>query len=127
MPSSCMRGYRQLIAWQAAHELAVEVYRVTSSWPLSERYGLVAQIRRAAFSAPANIAEGSARRGPREFRRFVDIALGSISEVEYTVEFGLAVAIASPSDASQLAPLLRRAGFFCYRLRRSLDATRHPS
>jgi four helix bundle protein len=122
-----MGGYRQLIAWQAAHELAVEVYRVTSMWPTSERYGLVAQIRRAAFSAPANIAEGSARRGPREFRRFVHIALGSISEVEYTVDFALAVEVASQFDATRLAPLIRRAGFFCYRLARSLTPHVLPS
>jgi four helix bundle protein len=122
-----MGGYRQLIAWQAAHELAVEVYRVTSMWPPSERYGLVAQIRRAAFSAPANIAEGSVRRGPREFRRFVDIALGSVSEVEYTVDFALAVAVASPADAAHLAPLIRRTGFFCYRLARSLTRPRPPT
>ena len=119
-----MGAYRRLIAWQAAHELAVEVYRVTSTWPRQERYGLVAQVRRAAFSAPANIAEGSVRRGPREFRRFVDIALGSISEVEYTLDFALGIQVASPSDATHLAPLIRRAGFFCYRLTRSLDPSR---
>jgi four helix bundle protein len=122
-----MGAYRRLIAWQAAHELAVEVYRVSSTWPRSERYGLTAQIRRAAFSAPANIAEGSVRRGPREFRRFIDIALGSISEVEYAVDFALAVTVASPSDAAHLSPLVRRAAFFCYKLGRSLDVPHRPA
>ena len=116
-----MGAYRRIVAWQAAHELAVEVYRVTEGWPKHERYGLVAQVRRAAFSAPANIVEGSVRRGPREFRRFLDIALASISEVEYALEFATAVGIAPASDAERLTPLIRRAGGICFLLARSLD------
>jgi four helix bundle protein len=92
--------------------------------PRGERYGLVAQIRRAAFSAPANIAEGSSRRGPREFRRFLDVALASITEVEYTIEFAVAVGIARQGDPERLLPLVSHAGRTCYRLARSLDAHR---
>ena len=105
-----MGVYRRIHAWQAAHELALAVYDVTRAWPRSERYGLIAQVRRAAFSAPCNIVEGSMRRGRREFRRFLDVALGSIAEVEYTIEFAVAVGVATPADAERLAPLVRRAG-----------------
>jgi four helix bundle protein len=82
-----------LKAWQSAHSLALAIYKSTDAWPQAERYGLTAQARRAAVSVSANIAEGSAKKGPREFRRFLDIALGSLAEIHvYLVlakEFGL--------------------------------------
>ena len=115
-----MGHYRELIAWQAAHELALAVYQVTEGWPPREKYGLTAQVRRAAFSVPANIVEGSRRRGARELRRFLDIALGSHAEVEYALEFARAAGIASEEDQKRLSPLLKRAGQLTYRLARSL-------
>jgi four helix bundle protein len=78
-----MMPYERLAAWQKSHRLVLLVYRATSKWPKTELYGLVSQARRAAFSIPLNIAEGSAKRGSREFRRFLDIALGSFSELAY--------------------------------------------
>ena len=116
-----MARYRDLRAWQAAHELAVAVYAATATWAPAERFGLTAQIRRAAFSVPANIAEGSMRRGPKEFRRFLDIALGSLTEVEYALEFALAVGVATRDDTHRVEPLLASAGRLTYRLARSLD------
>ena len=65
-----MMPYERLTAWQCCHALFLEIYRVTAGFPKSELYGLTSQMRRAAFSAAANIAEGSAKRGPHEFRRF---------------------------------------------------------
>ena len=119
-----MARYRDLRAWRAAHEMAVEVYKVTECWRPAERYGLTAQVRRAAFSAPSNIAEGSMRRGAREFRRFLDVALGSIAEVEYTLEFAEAVGVALSGDRDRLAPMIANTGRLTYRLARSLDAFR---
>ena len=78
-----MMAYEGLRAWRAAHQLAVAVYKVTRSFPKSELYGMTSQLRRAALSIPANIAEGSAKRGTREFRRFLDIAVWSFAEVSY--------------------------------------------
>jgi len=80
-----MMPYERFRAWRACDELTVAVYRATVSFPRHELYGLTSQARRAAFSAAANIAEGSAKRGPREFRRYLDIAIGSLSEVSYTL------------------------------------------
>ena len=71
------KRHERLKAWNACHDLVLEIYRKTSGWPVRERYGLTAQARRAAYSAAANIAEGSAKRGGAEFRRFLDISLGS--------------------------------------------------
>ena len=82
-----MVNYERLEAWQLAHRLALAVYASTEPWPKSERYELTAQVRRAALSIPTNIAEGSTRFGPREFRRFLDIALGSPAELSYLLLF----------------------------------------
>lgn len=78
-----MMPYERFDAWRACHELAIVTYRLTQSFPKSEMYGLTSQMRRAAFSSAANIAEGSAKRGSRELRRFLDISLGSLSELRY--------------------------------------------
>lgn len=78
-----MRPYENLAAWRTAHALALAIYRVTEHFPPVERYGLTSQMRRAAYSAAANIAEGYAKRGRRELRRFLDISLGSLEEIAY--------------------------------------------
>ncbi|MGH7753821.1 MAG: four helix bundle protein [Gemmatimonadales bacterium] len=78
-----MMPYQRLTAWRAAHELVIEAYRATANFPKTELYGLTSQLRRASFSIAANIAEGVAKRGGGEFGRFLDIAIGSLSEVSY--------------------------------------------
>jgi four helix bundle protein len=75
--------YERLDAWQAAHRLVLEVYRVTRSMPREERYGLTSQIRRAAISVASNLVEGSMRSGRPEYRRFVGIGIGSLFELRY--------------------------------------------
>ena len=81
------KPYERFEAWKQTHALALAVYAATREWPRAEQYGLTAQGRRAALSAPTNIAEGSAKRGKAEFRRFLDISLGSLSEVGYLLRF----------------------------------------
>jgi four helix bundle protein len=76
-------SFHQLVAWQEAHRLLLEVYRVTQSYPGHERFGLVTQMRRAAVSIPANIAEGFKRRGIGEKIRFYNIAESSLEETKY--------------------------------------------
>jgi four helix bundle protein len=73
--------YERFEAWKVCDELALEVYRVTRSFPKHELYGLTSQARRAAFSAPVNIAEGSAKPGAAEFCRFLNISIASLSEL----------------------------------------------
>ena len=81
-----MMPYERFRAWQACDQLVLAVYRATNRFPRHELYGLTSQARRAAFSAAANIAEGSAKQGRREFRRYLDIAMGSLSELSYTLQ-----------------------------------------
>ena len=77
------RDFRKVKAWERAHALTLQVYRATSSFPRDERFGLVSQMRRACASIPTNVAEGCGRSTNNELARFIDIATGSASEVEY--------------------------------------------
>ncbi|MGH2541696.1 MAG: four helix bundle protein [Ardenticatenaceae bacterium] len=79
------RDFKQLKVWERSHQLTLEVYRATSNFPQLEAYGLTSQIRRSCASIAANIAEGCGRGGNAEFARFLRIAMGSASELEYHI------------------------------------------
>ena len=78
-----VRNFRELKVWEKAHQLTLSVYRATVDFPAEEKFGLTSQLRRAAAAIPANIAEGCGRAGERELARFLQIAMGSASELEY--------------------------------------------
>ena len=78
-----MRNYRELQVWSKAHALTLELYRVSRGFPRDEIYGITSQLRRAAVSIGANLAEGCGRRTSSELARFVRIAMGSASELDY--------------------------------------------
>ena len=78
-----MRDFRNLKVWQKAHRLTLGVYAATRTFPSEELYGLTSQTRRSGAAIAANIAEGCGRTGARQFARFLDIALGSASELQY--------------------------------------------
>jgi four helix bundle protein len=78
-----MKDFRSLQVWDKAHQLTLSSYRVTNKFPKSEVYAMTSQIRRCAVSIAANIAEGCGKRGNGEFQRFLNIAAGSASELEY--------------------------------------------
>jgi len=78
-----MQDFRKLKVWQKSHALALHVYARTARFPKEEMFGITTQARRAAVSIAANIAEGSARKGDKEFARFLHVSLGSASELEY--------------------------------------------
>jgi len=77
-----MRNFEELKVWQKSREVVLDVYQITSTFPSHEKFGLVSQLRRAAVSVAANIAEGSRRSSDIELTRFLDIADGSLAEVE---------------------------------------------
>jgi four helix bundle protein len=78
-----MQSFRNLKVWEKAHAVTLDVYSASRSFPKDELYGLTSQMRRASASIGANIAEGSCRKGDIEFGRFLQIAIGSASELEY--------------------------------------------
>jgi four helix bundle protein len=80
-----MKDFRELQVWQKAHKLTLEVYKASSGFPKVEMYGLSAQIRRAVASIATNIAEGCGRGSNKELKQFLQISMGSASEVEYQI------------------------------------------
>jgi len=78
-----VQSFRDLKVWQRSHALVLAVYRLTEAFPSQERFGVVSQLRRAAVSVPTNIAEGSKRRTPQDYARFLNLAETSLAETEY--------------------------------------------
>lgn len=78
-----MQSFRNLTVWEKAHNLTLDVYKSSKAFPREERYGLTSQMRRCSVSIGANIAEGCCRKGDIELNRFLQIAMGSASELEY--------------------------------------------
>ncbi len=93
-----MKDFRTLEVWKQSHQLVLDIYRATQSLPKSELFGPTSQIRRAAASIPTNLAEGCGRDGEAELGRFLNIAKGSTSEVEYLLQLA--------RDLSSLDPTL---------------------
>lgn len=89
------RNHRNLVAWQKAMDLVEMVYRITADFPREERFGLVSQMRRAAVSVPANLAEGSARNSTRELLQFLGVASGSLSELDTHIAIAARVGLLS--------------------------------
>jgi four helix bundle protein len=114
-----MAIYERIKAWERCHELCVAVYGATESWPGTERFGLTSQARRAAHSAAANIAEGCAKKGSKEFRRYLDISLGSLSELSYTLMLARDLKILSQQEGGRLDEIHRRAGGMTWLLYKS--------
>lgn len=113
-----MRPFEKLLAWQAAHALALRVYALSGSWPLSERFGLCSQVRRAAVSVVANLAEGTAKRGRGELRRYLDIANGSVSEVNALLLLARDLKYLKTDEWAELDELSSRTGRLLFGLYR---------
>lgn len=83
-----MRNYKNIKAYQLAEELVLEIYKITKTFPKEEIYGLTSQLRRAAVSVPANIAEGASRNHQRDYLQFLYVSRGSLAEVECLLQLG---------------------------------------
>ena len=116
------RTYRDLVAWQKGMQLVNEIYRATKSWPSDERFGLTNQVRRAAVSIPANIAEGQGRMGKAELRHHVSIAHGSLCELETLLLAAADNDISDTETAHHLVEQADEVGRLLRGLLRSLDA-----
>lgn len=115
-----VKGYRELVVWQRSKRLVIDIYRLTADFPQEERYGLTNQMRRCAVSIPSNIAEGHARSN-KDFLRFLDIAYGSLNELETQLE--IACDLRFLSEETIKAPLLeiQEIGRMLNGLKRSLS------
>ena len=123
MPKSIrspISSYRDLDAWHLAMDIVVQIYDLTRAFPAEEKFGLVAQLRRAAVSIPSNIAEGHSRLGAAELRRFVSIARGSVSEVETQIAVSVALGFIGADEITQLSSELARLSKILFGLWRRL-------
>jgi four helix bundle protein len=117
-----MGGYRELKVWQLGVEIAMEVYRITDSFPQREIYGLTSQLRRASVSIPSNIAEGHARTHTKDLMRFLEIARGSVAEVETQLIIAEKLSYIQNSVFKELLNMLDEESRMLAGLRRSLRA-----
>lgn len=115
------KGFRKLLVWQRAHQWVLLIYKLTEKFPKHEMFGLVSQMRRAAVSVAANMAEGYAAGGKGQFGRYLDIAQGSLAEVEYYLILALDLKYITQSEYEQTESLRSETGYLLYRLIGSLD------
>lgn len=108
------KGFKDLIVWQKAYKLVLEIYKLTKDFPKYETYGLAQQIRRAAVSLPSNIAEGYGRKHKAEYRQFLSMAYGSLSELE--TQYLLAIDLKYINKSGTVENLLKEAGSMLYRM-----------
>lgn len=114
------QGYKRLIVWQKADDLAYKTYIATKTFPKDELYGITSQLRRAVLSVPTNLVEGSGRQGKSELRQFTNIALGSLAEVTYLLDFSLKLGYLRQNDYNALQNLREEFGRLLWRFYKSL-------
>jgi len=117
------RSFRGLLVWRQAMDLARETYLLTRTFPKEEIYGLTSQIRRAAVSVPANIAEGTGRATRRDFVNFLRIAQGSLREIETYLLLTVEIKLATPSSTIPLLAQAESVAKLLNRLIHSLEIT----
>ncbi len=105
-----LKFYRDLVAWQKAMNLVIEIYRVTRNFPKDELFGLTSQLRRAAVSIPSNIAEGQGQLSKGDFRRFLGHARGSLSELETQIIISQNLDYLAEEEANHLLNLATEVG-----------------
>ncbi len=114
------KGYHKLLAWQRAHELVLIVYELSKSFPREETYGLRKQWRDAAVSVPANIAEGYGRNSDRQYLYHLNVAWGSLAEVEYYAELALDLEYITDQQYTQVEALRSETAYLLYKLIQSI-------
>lgn len=115
------KGYQKLFAWQKSDELVHAIYDATKAFPREEFYGITNQIRRAALSVPTNLAEGQGRQNKGEMKQFTNIALGSLSEVEYLLYFSAKRGFLTAAQYENLSKQCSYAGALTWKLLQSLS------
>jgi four helix bundle protein len=117
-------SYRDLVVWQKGMTLAKLIYGLSRGFPPEEKFGLTSQMRRAAVSIPSHIAEGQARRGPREFIQFIALAEGSLAELDTQLALATDLGYAGGSETSDAVALIEELRRMLNALRRKLETPR---
>jgi four helix bundle protein len=109
-----LKSFKELVVWQKAYKLVLEVYKATKDFPRSEIYGLTQQMRRAAISVPSNIAEGYGRKHKTEYLQFLFVAYGSLLELE--TQYLLSKDLGYMNQSQTIEGLLNEVGRMLYRM-----------
>jgi len=115
------KGYKKLLAWQKADELAYQVYLESKNFPKDEVYGIISQLRRAPLSIPTNIAEGCGRQNKNELKQFINISLGSLAETEYLLEFSCRLKYLTKDKFDYLEGLRKHVGALLWNFYKSFS------
>ena len=121
---STIRSYRDLDAWKVSMRLAKECYRIASQFPRTEQFGLSQQLRRAAVSVPSNLAEGNGRRTRQAYIHHVNIALGSLAEIDTQLELAVELEFVRKEDVVVAVDLSSQSGRLMLALVRALEDVR---
>lgn len=123
--NSKIQSYQDLKIWQKGMDLVIEIYQITTNFPSDEKFGLTNQLRRAAVSVPSNIAEGQSRQYSGEFRQFLYIALGSLSEIETQITIASRLQYLDQLKAEKLKALITEIKKMTRSLINKLPTTNH--
>ncbi len=115
-----MKPHKRLVAWQKSMDLVVMIYKLTETFPKNETYGLVSQMRRAAVSAPSNIAEGASDRSKEQFRKFLSITIGSLNELNTQLEIAFRIRYLDKENYEKAQNLLDECLAVTYGLKKSV-------
>ena len=116
-----VRNYRDLIAWQKAMSFVESTYNISQKFPAEERFSLTSQLRRSATSVPSNIAEGQGRFSKPDFKRFLSIAHGSLSEAETQILLAIRLRYLNEEESKPALAIAAEVGKLTHGLARSLD------
>jgi four helix bundle protein len=116
-----MKKVEELDVFKLSHSLALEIFQLTKTFPEEEKFGLVSQMRRAAYSIPMNLMEGAHRLGSKEYRQFVGISRGSAGEVKYQLLLVKDLGYLSEDQYSNLKPEYERVSQMLTKLAKSLE------
>lgn len=114
------KGYKKLIVWKKADDLAYRVYIATKTFPKDELYGITSQLRRAVLSIPTNLVEGSGRQNRAELRQFANIALGSLAEAGYLLDFSLRLGYLKAVEHKSLQDSVEEIGRILWKFHKSI-------
>ncbi|MDR1369333.1 MAG: four helix bundle protein [Dysgonamonadaceae bacterium] len=121
--------FKDLVVWQEAHKMTLQVYKVTKKFPREELFGLISQFRRAVMSIPANIAEGYKKKGVADKLRFMNIAQGSLEECRYYIILSKDLDYISEMENVELEELISKTSYllnsYCSAIIKN-DGTKHP-
>jgi four helix bundle protein len=117
-------GYKKLIVWQKADEFAFQVYTATRDFPKDKIYGIISQLRRGALSVPTNIVEGYGRGGRKELKQFLNVALGSLAETRYLLDFSLRLKYLNSATYTLLQDLAEEVGKLLWKFYKAQEEPR---